>query len=459
MSDTNEINSDPVNEISTSNEDLDIVDSATISNKRRISSDEEWTEVKRKDKKLKDTEKIEIYISSKEKLPKQFSLAKLFKDQNIKDISRVKFLSPYRVRVELISEISAEKLETCEFFIDKGWNIYRAMEKNLSYGVIRDVDLEMSEENILENVYCPEPAKLVSVLRLNRKNFKEDGWSPSEAVRLCFKGPFLPPYVYTHGLRIKVEPYVFPVSQCSRCWKYGHIHKKCPSAKVVCPKCGKNHDNCETTNMICVNCKGGHISLSKTCPIFLKEKRLRELMSEFNCTYRKALNIYVPKDEPTHQPVFTAGKRQDIESDVQPGFQADDLGPTQTTNSQVYTKVTTKAQVHKQNEKPPFKQKQKKEDKSELEFMEWSRTEGEEYNDTERKKWNGSEEKQRDVSFKELLQRLQEIIFMKGSTIQMIFKGVIKTCIEWLILVVVDNVADWPILKLIIDYLSGGRHL
>ena len=450
---SNEINNDVMNEIFTSNEDINNIDSATITNKRmRESSDEEWTEVKRKDKKLKETEKIEIYISSKEKLPKQFSLARLFREQNIKDISRVKFINPFRVRIELISEISAEKLETCDLFIEKGWNIHRAMEKNLSYGVIRDVDLEMSEENIVENIFCPEPAKLVSVLRLNRKNIEENGWSPSEAVRLCFKGAFLPPYVYTHGLRIKVEPYVFPVSQCSRCWKYGHILKKCPSAKVVCPKCGKSHENCETTIMKCVNCSGGHISLSKTCPVFLKEKRLREIMSEFNCTYRKALTIYVPKDEPARKEVNIGIK----DTDIQPTSEIEDIVPTPT-SSPVYAKVTSKAQVHQQKEKATTKQKPKKEDKTDLEFMEWSKTEEGQNYEFETKKSNEIKGKQRDVSFKELLQRLQEIIFMKGNTIQMIFKGVIKTCVEWLILVVVDNVADWPILKLIIEYLSNGR--
>lgn len=38
------------------------------------------------------------------------------------------------------------------------------------------------------------------------------------------------------------------------------------------------------------------MALSRTCPIYLKERRLRELMAEFNCTYRKALSMYVPPE-------------------------------------------------------------------------------------------------------------------------------------------------------------------
>ncbi|KAF9406702.1 hypothetical protein HW555_013009 [Spodoptera exigua] len=408
MSDINEncdeINNDDmeevINDISTSNENLVNLDSQT-KKRMRGSSDEEWTEVTRKSKKLKDKNKIEVYISSKEKLPKQFNLAKIFRDQNIKDIMRLKFINPYRVRIELGSEISAEKLETCKYFLDQGWNIHRAMENSMSYGVIRDVDLELTDENILENIFCPEPAKLISVLRLNRKNFGEDGWSPSEAVRLGFKGSFLPPYVYTHDLRIKVEPYVFPVSQCSRCWRFGHIHKKCPSTKVICPKCGKNHENCETTDMRCVNCGGEHISLSKACPRFQKEKRLRELMAEFNCTYRKALTMYIPKDEPTSKEM----NMEILRSETQPALEEEDL--TFPTNiSSPVLQITTKAQIHKKKEKSFTKQKLKKEDKTQVNFMQW--LEEEQHNNTERKNSDETEAKQKEVTFKELLLRLRE---------------------------------------------------
>ncbi|XP_022828490.1 uncharacterized protein LOC111357925 [Spodoptera litura] len=455
MSDTNEnydeINDENMNEvtneISTSNENLYNLDNPT-KKRMRGSSDEEWTEVTRKSKKLKDINKIEVYISSKEKLPKQFNLAKIFRDQNIKDIMRVKFTNPYRVRIELGNEISAEKLETCKYFLDQGWNIHRAMENSMSYGVIRDVDLDMSEENILENIFCPEPAKLISVLRLNRKNFGEDGWSPSEAVRLAFKGSFLPPYVYTHDLRIKVEPYVFPVSQCSRCWRFGHVHKKCPSSKVICPKCGKNHENCETSDMRCVNCGGNHISLSKVCPSFQREKRLRELMAEFNCTYRKALTIYAPK-EPSKEINI-----ERLSSEIHPTLEEENFTFPTNISSPVF-KITTKAQIHKKKGKSSTKHKLNEEDKTDISYMEW--IEEGQHNNTERKNSVESEAKQRDVTFKELLMRLREIIFMKGSTIHTIFKEVIKTCIEWVILVLADNVADWPILKLIMNLLSNGR--
>lgn len=32
--------------------------------------------------------------------------------------------------------------------------------------------------------------------------------------------------------------------------------------------------------------------------MFIKEKKIRELMTEFNCTYKRALNLYVPPSPP-----------------------------------------------------------------------------------------------------------------------------------------------------------------
>lgn len=131
-------------------------------------------------------ENTQLYISCNEKLPKQFALAQLLKDNNVTKIVRVKYIHAFRVRIDLLSVIDAEKLESCQNFIDKGWRMQRAMERNYSYGVIRNVDLEMSEANILKSISCAKPASLVSVNRLNRRITNEDGWIPSEAVRLCF---------------------------------------------------------------------------------------------------------------------------------------------------------------------------------------------------------------------------------------------------------------------------------
>lgn len=122
----------------------------------------EWMLVQRKETKNK-INKLEVYISSNEKLPKQFTLAKLFLQEGILDIDELRYISPYKVRVDTTNEASAEKIENCCEFTRRGWRIQKAMEVNSSYGVIRNVDIDLTEEEIFKSIKCPEPGQLLSV--------------------------------------------------------------------------------------------------------------------------------------------------------------------------------------------------------------------------------------------------------------------------------------------------------
>lgn len=247
-------------------------------------------------------------------------------------------------------------------------------------------------------------------------------------------------------LRIKVEPYIFPVSQCSRCWKLGHTMKRYPSNKIVCQKCTENHANCNTTTYKCVNCKGQHMSLLRSCPVYVKEKKLRELMSEYNCTYRRALTLYVPVEFSDNE----TGK---------PG-QEDPLcipkkSTTTPTNISSYAEVTKKSSVHNDRIKISDKKRVSSSSKKQspgikVDFCDPYIPFSSEELPNISVQTNENQEQVRDVKFSELLNRLREILFLKHATIQAKVQSVIKCCLEWIILVVVDNISDWPILKSIL---------
>ena len=427
-------------------------------------NNEGWNVVQSQGKRLKSQlkEDIEIYLSSNEKLPKQFALAKMLKACGIIDINKVKYINPFKIRVEVGSELSAEKIGKCPEFIEKGWKIYRAMERTSSYGVIKDVDLELSDEDILENITCDKPAEIISVFRLKRRVREGEGWQPSEAVQVCFKGSFIPQYIYVHGLRIKVTPYIFPVSQCSKCWKYGHPTKKCPSSKIICPKCGDSHENCETQNFKCVNCGGNHLALHKaSCPAFLKEKRLREIMVEFNCTYRKALTIYVPPSNPV------SGKSSSRELSGNPPTS---IRPQPDFRSQ-QRDIPTFAEivkadviVHREdddknfpaNTTPRFRRTRSRDKTSGNLEHPINSTTKEEVGGSESAVPSGEEKEKDSVNLDELLRRLKEILFLREMSMENKVNGAIKCCLEWLILLSVQFVSKWPLLKLIFEYFSSN---
>ncbi|CAH2089285.1 unnamed protein product [Euphydryas editha] len=134
----------------------------------------------------------------------------------------------------------------------------------------------MENEELL-NVFQSD----VDILTINRlKRLDDNGqWIPSEVIRITFKGATLPSYIYGYGCRFKVEAYKFPVTQCSGCWKFGHMKRYCPTQKIKCPKCGQDHNNCETKEYSCINCKGPHMALSFGY-IYLTNKKQKERFNQ-----------------------------------------------------------------------------------------------------------------------------------------------------------------------------------
>lgn len=430
-------------------EDCEIDEDRRPTKRNRAEDEEGWTEVRgSKGKKIYKREEIEIYISSQEKMPKQFALAKIFKEEGIKNIEKIRYINPYKIRVDMKNEDSVEVLEKSKKIIERGWRVQRAMEVNFSYGVIRDIEIDLTEDEMLKRIECTEPAQLISVQRLMRRNSEGEGWKPSESVRLCFKGSFRPAFITVDGLRIRVEQYIFPETQCSRCWKLGHSAQRCPSTKVICPKCSDNHNNCETTSFKCPNCNGQHMALVRSCPSYLKEKRLREIMAEFNCTYRRALTMYVPVKETKLVDGLTTTTEQNDRWNSQDGrlsFSAVIQKPL----VEVTAQQSKEDILYKTAKKPQTKPHKPKQTEKPIEYETWIQVDA---MDSQELAEEDESKKTREVQFSELINRLKEILFLKGETIQQKVQSCIKCCVQWVILVLVENISDWPILKLILDY-------
>ncbi|KOB74095.1 reverse transcriptase [Operophtera brumata] len=131
------------------------VSESSRQNKRAKVDDQEdsWMQVKSRRERIREIRGvIEISISSNGPFPKQFALAKLFKSQNITDITRVKYINPYKLIVEINGEESAERLIQCDHLLELGWRFQRPFEVGLSYGVIKNIELDLSEKDLLESL-------------------------------------------------------------------------------------------------------------------------------------------------------------------------------------------------------------------------------------------------------------------------------------------------------------------
>lgn len=421
---------------------------------------EEWQEVtKHGKKKVRITNYnleenfIQIGITSKEVLPKQFALAKLLRENQIVNISKVKYINPYKIRMTFDKESSAEKFLACQVFKDLGWRCHKSWEVGISYGIIKNIDKDLSEEELIHSLRCD--IQVVAAQRLKRR--ADDGWVPSETIKLTFKGPNIPEYVYLLDLRIKVEQYIFPVTQCSRCWRFGHTAKMCPSNKIICPKCTKNHPNCENNDFLCINCKGNHMPLDKICPIFKKEKRIREIMTEFNCSYLKAISMYVPpspiltttnlacsKSKPTTKHVHAPASAVPV---IYPEIESVDQEIPQTSGTQNTMK------------------KKKKKKKKRIRFAENVYADIDASSDTDNCVKddyfinNDSEEnitKENTNLRRELIDKLKSVFFEKNLSMSTKFKNMIQIIIEWITLAVVNIFSDFPLIKTFFDYIQSN---
>lgn len=451
--------------------------------RNRVKDQEElWTMIGRGGKKIvlnveeDDTriieEKVEICLSSKEVLPKQFGLARLLKQEEIANIVGIKYINPYEVTIQLNSDNSAQKLLENQSFKDKGYRCYRAMEITKSYGVIRNCDLELTEEEMLASLRSER--EIVQVKRLERRNSEDGKREPCDVVRLCFNSSSLPTHVYVYDTRLKVDPYVFPVTQCSKCWRFGHLIKMCPSRKIICPKCGKFHENCETSEFKCVNCNGNHMALAKKCPTYLKEKRIRELMAEFNCTFRKASMMFVPPESPI--PKITQNHSMECESakpvnksnsmdcstyaqvaktpirtregtrNASDALQCKGIDKKDASGSQLKVNLTT------QPKKKPIRSSHKKQPANWFEGSDsWSLS-----SDSQEDKPNKVEtqepKNENNKTMSELFNKIKDIIWSKRSNLEEKIKECCTKVWEWLVQFAMKYITELPILKYIIQY-------
>ncbi|KAF9414110.1 hypothetical protein HW555_007869 [Spodoptera exigua] len=233
--------------------------------------------------------KIEVCLTSVSILPKQMALARILRDENITNIIGIQYKNPYKIFIQLTDKKQVESLICCQKLIQLGIQAQLSSERIFSYGIVKGVDLDMSEKELLE-AYSSS-SDISAVKRLKRMD-SEGNWVESETVRICFKSRSRPSCVYAFGCRFPVERYTFPVNQCSNCWKFGHIKRFCPSKNIICPKCSKNHTNCETVAYSCPNCKGSHMALDKTCIVYLREKKIRQIMGEKNISYKEAFEVF-----------------------------------------------------------------------------------------------------------------------------------------------------------------------
>lgn len=257
---------------------------------------------------VEDYEQYVVFVKSDTAI-KQITLAtRLFKLKG-KNITNIIPINMKTCKVICANKVTANELITEQPV--ESVKFYLPFFIKYSYGILKGIDTDITEEDIIEML--KEQVKIKSVYRFNRKVIMDTKntdadictYVPTNTVKLEFEADQVPGFVCFYSLRVKVHPYYPRLKACYKCCRYGHVTGKCRQDIRMCVKCGetKCKADCEIEKMCCFSCRGSHQFGAKECLIREKEELISKLMTDQKLTYNEAKNIYYrPSYEP---PTYT----------------------------------------------------------------------------------------------------------------------------------------------------------
>ncbi|XP_044755120.1 uncharacterized protein LOC123314072 [Coccinella septempunctata] len=201
-----------------------------------------------------------------------------------------------RVKIEFDTFISANRFLDSSFLADNKLEAYVPAYLIRRQGIIHSIDLDITESELKSEIRYligDNFHKLIEVKRMTKKILREDksfDFTPTTDVILTFRGKALPEKVILFGCIRDVSPFKQRVIQCHRCFRYGHTDKMCRS-EIRCGRCGNTHATaeCESPILHCLHCDGTHASNDRTCPMFQKQKVIKNIMAERNISFKEAI--------------------------------------------------------------------------------------------------------------------------------------------------------------------------
>lgn len=238
---------------------------------------------------LETTEKVGFNIGRANNI----KIARDIFNLNLTDVLKISNKGLNRISVHFLSFKAANSFIKNKSLLDKGYKIYIPFNFVTAKGIARRVDLDLSEQELLQACESHDKIKIISAKRLNRRVTKDKitTYEPTSTVLFTFRGVRLPRYVKFFYLEFPIEIYIPPVTQCYRCLRYGHTRNNC-KGKEKCFNCADEvhlQENEEPTcDSCCFFCKDNHKSNYKKCPEYIRQKNIKELMAFENLTFFEA---------------------------------------------------------------------------------------------------------------------------------------------------------------------------
>ncbi|XP_036146975.1 uncharacterized protein LOC118647013 [Monomorium pharaonis] len=149
-------------------------------------------------------------------------------------------------------------------------------------GVVRNVNVELSEQEILDGItWQDEPVRIHKLERLKTRDpLNHESLTDTHSIKVWFEDNLLLEHIYIWRVKCPVTPFINRVRKCLTCSRWGHSAYACRGTPT-CSRCDEAHksETCYSISVRCANCKGNHQSFDVKCPIFEKFKIINIIMA------------------------------------------------------------------------------------------------------------------------------------------------------------------------------------
>ncbi|XP_073819687.1 uncharacterized protein [Musca autumnalis] len=213
------------------------------------------------------------------------------KSKELKKIERVEAIGVTLYKVIFEDMVSANSFVQNEEIKEKKMRVFIPKNFVETFGVIRNVPVSFSEEELLTGIVSER--KVASVRRFVRK--AEDGAEPkpTETVKVGFYGDDHPSWIVFNHTVLVVDTYYPAIRQCYNCGRLGHTKMGCRS-NTRCLKCGECGCDGKCNERKCILCDGKDHTCrdSKKCPKWEKEMETNKIMTRKKLSKKEVYDMY-----------------------------------------------------------------------------------------------------------------------------------------------------------------------
>lgn len=220
---------------------------------------------------------------------------KRLNELNIKNIVNIKQTGKNRVKVQLSDSATANRilknpnLKT----IDK-YKCFIPSSTLLTTGIVKDISLDMSNEEILENSSCE--FKILSVERMTKWDSELQQNLPSTNIKIVFRACKLPTNLKIFYAPRRVEYFIPKTILCKKCLVYGHTKNQCKNKNVeLCRNCSEvNHNSDLECRQNCKFCKNeNHKTGNYKCPEEEIQRKINKIKIIDKIPYKEARALVI----------------------------------------------------------------------------------------------------------------------------------------------------------------------